>query len=140
MKTYLEVGLRPERGLGPGGRKGFVDILGGVEVQAQSSQVSAQCKCCEVWIAHPDHTQQAQQTKPIRHGSVALQQHISEGYLCFPGTIESAKHAVDGSKLCNGRLIVAESRDNTFCSKALCCCMCISRITWSWVAGPCPPP
>ena len=59
LSAYLKVRFRPQGGLSPGGGEGFVDVFGGVEVEAQPREVGAQGERGEIWIAHADHTQQA---------------------------------------------------------------------------------
>ena len=65
-QAYLEVRLRPQGGICPGGGERPVHILEGIEVQAEGRQIGAQRQGRQIWICHADDAEKAQEPKAIR--------------------------------------------------------------------------
>ena len=64
--AHQELRLRLQGLLRPGGGEGAVDILRGVEVQAEARQISAERQGRQVGVLHPDDAQQAHEAVGIR--------------------------------------------------------------------------
>lgn len=70
-KSHIELGLRREGGVTPGAAKGFVQIVGRIEVEAQSGEVGAQGQHRQVRVSHADDIQKTQKPKAVQETATA---------------------------------------------------------------------